>query len=124
MPIRYAFHRRVQIVVTGTGPPKWTQERRVRAALANNNRGLWFVVQTNKTVADIERRFTEQSVATLLHEVVGGVLGDHRKLKSGDGGHYLYMQLSRVDGDVTMCLDDYLDVYVLQSIPFTHITNP
>lgn len=114
---------RIRIHVTGKDPPKWDRDRRLRTALANNNRGTWYVIRTPKTLADIERRFQEQSVATLLLQVVGGILGDAKRLRT-EGGYYLYMQLSRLDGDVTMCLHQYLKAEVLEPISFSKIRHP
>ncbi len=117
---RYAFG--VRIVLVEGKERKWDAARRMRVALANNNRGHWFVALSRRTVADIERRFVEESVAGLLWGTVGGVLGDHRKLRQEEGKHYLYIQLDRWDGDVALCLEE-LGVFVLEPIAFSQIRH-
>jgi len=88
----------IRIRVPHDRTPTWTAERRLRVALANNNRAHWYACQSQRTVADIERKFWEGSVGRLLYDVTGGVLGDLRKLG------YIFMQLSRTDADVLTCL--------------------
>jgi hypothetical protein len=102
--------------------PKWTVDRRQRVAMANNNGGMWWVCISNRSVADIERRFAERSVGRVLYEVVGGILGDHRLLKTV-GGHWLYMQLSRRDELIDIALRD-VGVWPKSQIKFDKITLP
>jgi hypothetical protein len=107
---------------------EWDGQRRLRVALSNNNRGIWYVARSTRTVADIERRFTEGSVGGILFRVVGGVLGDHKALmqeagsRRGRARHYLYVQLTQLDGDVSMCLDE-LGVEVLGPVAFSQIRH-
>jgi hypothetical protein len=120
---RYAWYRNTQVIVTSNRAPKWTAARRYQVAMANDNGGQWYVVRTTKTVADIERRFNEQSLATLLAEVMGGVLGDHKSLKTSPG-HYLYFQLLDVTADVVLCLEEYLDAQIVQEIQLADVRYP
>ena len=105
-------------------PKKWTAERRLRIALANNNGGMWWVARARRTVADVERRFTEGSVGRVLFDTMGGLLGDHRALQSRDEGftHYLYVQLLRCDADVTLCLRE-IGIAIIEPIPFDRIRH-
>lgn len=100
---------------------RWDENRRLRLALANNNGGTWWACIARRSVADIERKFSEGSVASVLYRTVGGLLGDHKKLKT-EGGHYMYVQLKRNDGDVRLSLEE-LGVRPLAQIKFEEITG-
>ena len=113
----------IRAIVREGGRPKWTTSRRLRVALANNNKGTWWCCKSRITVADIERRFCEGSVASLLYNVVGGVLGDHRKLSASSRTFYLYMQLERRDGDVDLTLSE-LGLRPVAPISFSDIRWP
>lgn len=109
--------------VVRKGKPKWTATRRLRVALVNNNQGTWWCCRSRITVADIERRFIEGSVASLLYKVVGGVLGDHKMLSASSRSFYLYMQLARRDGDVDFTLRE-LGLQPVAPIAFSDIRWP
>jgi hypothetical protein len=122
-----SFYRRamlaqghIPINVIPCKPPRWDAQRRLKVALANNNKGLWYVCLARKTVADLERRFAEGSVAVVLYHVVGGLLGDHKTLRAEAGQHYMYIQLTRLDADVGLCLGE-LTVKPLDRIAFSKI---
>lgn len=103
--------------------PPWTPSRRLLVALANNNGGVWWCCKSRTTVADLERRFYEGSVAALLYAVVGGILGDHRMLSASGRTFYLYVQLARRDGDVDLTLEE-LKVQPIAPIAFSQIRYP
>lgn len=106
------------------GPaPRSTKERRLRIALANDNAGTWYVCIATRSVLDLERRFFEGSVASILYKTVGGILGDHKQLRAGGRQHYLYVQLRQRDPYVDLSLGD-VGVRPLQAISFDEIRVP
>lgn len=99
---------------------QWTADYRLKVALANNNRGRWYIATSTRSVRDLERKCAEGSWAILLYHTVGGLLGDHRLLKTSGTAHYLYVQLSMVNEDIRMCLAEQ-GVTLLRPIPFSDI---
>lgn len=104
----------IRIRVPHDRTPSWSADRRLRVAIANNNSAPWWACRSERSVADLERKFTEGSVARLLYYVTGGIMGDHKRLG------YLYMQLSRTDGDVLMCLRE-IKVEPLGRVAFSEV---
>lgn len=111
---------RVKLRVGKSHPRRWTPQYRLRVALANNNRGMWWICLSRRSVADMERRFKEGSVASVLYTVVGGILGDHQQLRHGHGKHYLFMQLVRRDYFVELSLRE-LGIQLVEPIAFNAI---
>jgi len=104
---------------------RWDRERRLKVALANDNGAPWWLVVAKRSVADLERRFQEGSMATVLLRNVGGILGDHHGTgKVGKGCHYLYMQLKSVNDDVSMCLKESGVLQIVRQVPRSEISNP
>jgi len=91
----------------------WTPHRRLTVALANYNEGQWWVCTSNKSVADLERRFIEGSVASVLYSVVGGALGEHKTK---------YIQLTHRDYYVDLALNE-LGIVPTAKIEFEQITQ-
>ena len=65
----------------GTG----SQQTRLRNAIRLDNQGTWFLCQSHWTIAQLERRFAEELVGTVLYHRIGGML-------EGDKP-YIYLQI-------------------------------
>lgn len=100
----------------------WTATRRLTVALANYNEGQWWVCTSNKSVADIERRFIEGSVGSVLYSVVGGILGNHKSLRTTGKRHYTYMQLVKRDYYIDLALTE-IGLTPIAKIEFEQITQ-
>lgn len=83
---------------------RWTPGFRLQCALANDNKGIWWTCLSTRSVADLQLRMLNGMVAGVLYDVVGGILGDHRKLKHTGRKHYLYIQLVRRDEWIDLSL--------------------
>jgi hypothetical protein len=65
-----------------------SQQYRLANAVRLDNRGPWFLCRSHWTVAQLERRFTEELVGTILYHRVGGILEGEKP--------YIYMQIALV----------------------------
>ncbi len=127
--MKLSFRKRVAIlldsplirILRAKKAPKWTGKRRLTVAMANDNKAPWYLCLSTKTVADIERRFTEGSVAKLLYNTVGGILGDHAQLKHSNRKYYLYLQLAMRSEDVDLCLSEIGVYKVVSPMKFSEI---
>jgi hypothetical protein len=68
-----------------TGIPDNAAEDRLQEAVRLDNRGVWFLCRSHWTVAQLERRFAEELVGSVLYHRVGGML-------QGDKP-YVYLQI-------------------------------
>jgi len=75
---------------------------RTTVAFANDNGGEWYVSYAGYQVAILERLFYEEKAPSMLYEVVGGIFA-HPLLE--DEG-IVFIQLSRLDALVEVCLED------------------
>lgn len=64
------------------------QRERLWQAIRLDNRGVWFLCKSHWTVAQLERRFAEELVGTVLYERVGGMLQGEKP--------YVYLQIALV----------------------------
>ena len=99
--------KNVKIKFTGSTLKKWTLEKRIRVAVANDNQGQWYTAIGGKSIADLERRFAEGSCSRLLYDVMGGIAGDPKKV--------LYVQLKMRDRLVDESLL-YLGIVLMQPV--------
>jgi hypothetical protein len=66
--------------------PDATQRSRLLNAVRLDNRGVWFLCRSHWTVAQLERRFADELVATVLYHRIGGLLQGEKP--------YIYVQIA------------------------------
>lgn len=120
---RFCFTQRLLTVTYKRKSFRWTPLYRLQVALANNNGGQWWLCEATRSVADIERRFVEGSVARNLYDVVGGILGNHKHLKEAcSNHHFLYVQLKTRDPLIDLGLQE-LGLTAIDQTNFSNIES-
>lgn len=111
MPLRYGQGKALTSILTGITDED--QLLRLSDAIRLDNRGTWFLCQSHWTVAQLERRFAEELVGSVLYARVGGIL-------QGDKP-YLFMQIALLTAELQQVHPDsepvWVDVPALGGIP-------
>lgn len=84
MPLKCAQGRTLKSILDGVEDAD--QRDRLWQAVRMDNRGTWFLCKSHWTVAQLERRFSEELVASILYERIGGMLQGEKP--------YIYMQIA------------------------------
>ena len=84
MPLSVPRARRVPSVLGHVEDA--SQRARLLNAIRMDNRGIWFLCRSHWTVAQLERRFAEELVGSVLYHRVGGMLQGEKP--------YVYLQIA------------------------------
>lgn len=86
---------------------------RLGEAIRLDNQGPWFLCQSHWTVAQLERRFAEELVGTVLYERIGGMLQGEKP--------YVYMQISLMTSELQQVHPDsepeWVEVPAIGDVP-------